>query len=332
MKIAFFEIEDWQKNYFDRNFSETHKLFFFTSSISNSDLSEIKYIEVMVISVCSQITKDVLDYFPNLKYIATRSTGFDHIDLEECKKRKILVSNVPFYAEITVAEHTFALILSISRRIIESYKRVKEGKFSQEGLCGFDLADKTLGVIGLGNIGKHVVKIARCFDMNVLVHTRTPDKAFEKKLGFAFVEIDELLAKSDIISLHIPYSDQTHHFLNKEKFNKMKKGVVIINTSRGGIIDTKSLLMALESGKVKAAGLDVLEEEPLLQQEEELLSKEYKKEEVIGLVQDHLLLRHPSVIITPHNGFNSQEALDRLLKITEENILGFISGRFKNLV
>ena len=267
---------------------------------------------------------------PNLKYIATMSTGFDHIDIEECKRRHIAVSTVPTYGENTVAEHTFALIFAISRRIIESYERVKEGNFSPIGLTGFDLFGKTLGVIGVGNIGSHVIRIAKGIGMDVLGFKRTPDPALAQNLGFQFVDIDKLLSESDIITLHLPYNQETNHFLNEASFAKMKDGVVIINTSRGAIVDTGALLAALKSGKVKAAGLDVLEEEPLLAEEHELLHENFAKEELVHVLESHILVNNPNVIITPHNAFNSREALQRILKTTEENIYGFLAGTPKN--
>lgn len=333
MKIAFFEVKEQDKEFFSKKFAKDTELIFFDAPLREDKLESIQDVEGLVIFIYSPITQLVLNKLKKLQFIATMSTGFDHIDIATCKKRSIIVCNVPAYAEVTVAEHTFALLLAISRRLTDSFKRIKEeGKFSPEGLTGFDLYDKTLGVIGVGAIGKNVIKIARGFGMNVVAFTHSPNKSLEKKLGFSFVELDELLKKSDIISLHIPHNPESHHFLNDERFKKMKDGVVIINTARGGIIDTHALLESLKSGKVSYVGLDVLEEEPLLHEEHALLSKYYKKEQLEGILESHLLLSHPNVIVTPHNAFNSQEALEKILAITAENISGFLGGSPVNTV
>ncbi len=332
MKIAFFELNDWEKEFFDKNSQGSYEAIFFDKPVTKDNIGSVPDIEGLVIFIYSHINKDVLDKLQNLKWIATMSTGFDHIDIEECKRRGIKVLNVPTYGENTVAEHAFALIFAISRRLIESWERVKEGRFSPEGLTGFDLYGKTLGVVGVGNIGCHSIRIAKGIGMNVLGYKRTPDPKMEQELGFKFVDMDTLLSTSDIITLHIPYSAETHHFLGGAQFAKMKNGVVIINTSRGAIIDTAALVSALDSGKVAAAGLDVLEEEPLLAEEKALLSTEYDKEALMRTIENHMLLNNPKVIITPHNGFNSKEALQRIMSTTLENIKSCSNGQMQNLV
>lgn len=332
MKIAFFELKDWEKKYFADTFKDKAELIFYHTPLTEAELPHIKDIEILVIFTFSHITKEFFDQLPNLKYIITMSTGYDHIDLDTCKMHNIVVSNIPTYGEITVAEHAFALIFAISRRIVESVEKVKAGEFSPEGLTGFDLSGRTLGVIGVGNIGKHVIRIAKGIGMNVLGYKRSPDPALEQELGFKIVDLDNLLSQSDIITLHLPYTEENHYFLSKEKFDKMKDAMVVINTARGPLLDTAALLEALDSGKVYAAGLDVLEEEPILKEEKELLSHEFDKEALMHTIENHMLLRHPRVIITPHNAFNSEEALNRIVKTTEENINAFISGTPINLV
>lgn len=168
--------------------------------------------------------------------------------------------------------------------------------------------------------------------MNVIVYKRTPDYALEKELGCKFVDLNVLYQQSDIVSLHIPYTKETHHYIGEEAFSQMKDGVVIINTARGALIDTSALLKYLESGKVRAAGLDVLEEEPLLQEEKELLSQQFDSEKLLTVLQDHILVNHPKVIITPHNAFNSQEALKKIVETTHENLSAFVSGAPANVV
>jgi D-lactate dehydrogenase len=306
-------------------------LVFFDQPLSDTT-PDIGTFEVVITFIHTQMNKELLDKMPNLKFITTMSTGFDHIDVEECKRRGIVVSNVPSYGETTVAEHTFALLLTIARRLPESIERVKGGNFMPSGLTGFELRGKTIGVIGVGSIGTNVIKIARGFGMNVIVFKRTPDYALEKELGCKFVELPILYQQSDIVTLHIPYTKETHHYISEEAFSQMKDGVVLLNTARGALIDTTALLKALESGKVKAAGLDVLEEEPLLEEEKDLLSQDFDKEKLFTILQDHMLLNHPKVVITPHNAFNSEEALKKIVETTHENLSAFVSGVPLNVV
>lgn len=331
-KIAMFELESWEKKYMQDKLGASMEIMFFDHSIQKEDLEKIRDVEGLVVFIYSSITKEVIDGLPNLKFITTMSTGFDHIDLAACKARNIVVSNVSGYGEITVAEHTFALLLALSHRIIESYERVKEGYFSPEGLTGFDISGKTLGVIGVGSIGRHVIEIAHGFGMNILGYKRSPDPELEKQLNFKIVDMDSLLASSDIITLHVPYSPETQHMINDAAISKMKDGVVIINTSRGGLVDTKALLKYIESGKVRAAGLDVCEDEPALREEKELLSKEFNNESLMHILEEKMLLNHRNVIITPHNAFNSHEALELILSTTVENIEGFLKNVPQNVV
>lgn len=247
MKIAFFEVKPWEKEYLSERLGK-NELLFFERPIEEKDVVKIEDFDVLSVFIYSHVTKKVLDGMPKLKIIATRSTGFDHIDLKECGKRKIAVANVPFYGDNTVAEHTFGLILSLSRNIHKSYVRTMRDDFSIEGLTGFDLKEKTIGIIGGGNIGMHVARMARGFQMNVLVYDINKNNALAKRIGFKYAGIDELLRKSDIISLHVPYNKFTNHMINKEKLNLVKKGAILINTARGGVVDTDAMLWALEKG------------------------------------------------------------------------------------
>jgi D-lactate dehydrogenase len=269
---------------------------------------------------------------PKLRMIATRSTGFDHIDLAACQRRRIVVANVPAYGENTVAEHTFALILNLSRNVHKSYVRTLQNDFRIEDLRGFDLKDKTLGVIGAGHIGMHVIKIAKGFGMHVLANARNPDPFIADVLHFRYVELEELLAKSDIITLHIPLNDSTFHLINKETIGRMKNGAIIVNTSRGGIIDTDALYEALARGKLKGAALDVIENENLIKEEHQLHRTPKDKADWKRLYENLELLKMPNVVFTPHNAFNSQEALERILDTTARNILGFAEGKAQNAV
>lgn len=331
MKIVCFEINVSDQDFFKQNLTG-HEVSFVDGPLSEETVDKAQGAEAVVVFIYSSLTKEILDKLLNLRFIATMSTGYDHIDLEECKSRNILVSNVPSYGEVTVAEHTFALILAVSRRIIESYERVKSGYFSPDGLTGFDLNNKTIGVVGVGSIGKNVIKIAKGFGMNVLGYKRSPDPDLEKELGFKIVSLEELLSSSDIVTLHLPYSQETHHLMDEEKFTILKKGAVIINTARGAIIDTKALLSALEKGNLAGAGLDVCEGEPMLREEAQLLSKQFNSEQMMYVLEEHMLLAHKNVVITPHNAFNSREALRIIQSTTVENINNFSSNSPKNVI
>jgi D-lactate dehydrogenase len=334
MKIAFFELEDWEKKRFNLNLKK-HNLYFFDKPLKKSDLPKLKTIDILCVSGYSHINKSIISSLPKLKYITTRSTGFDHIDINNCKKNNIKVSNVPTYAESTVAEHTFALILALSRKLYPSIKRTHEDNHfeTDETLRGFDLKNKTLGVIGYGHIGKHVVKIGLGFEMNVLVYDIRPKATIAHDLGFTFSTLDKLIRDSDVISLHLPYNKLTHHLINKSKFNKMKKSSILINTSRGELIKTSDLISSLKKNKIAGAALDVLEGEALIKEENELLKNEFKLHpETRTLLQDHELMDLDNVIITPHNAFNSQESLNRIISTTIDNIKSFSDKKIINEV
>ncbi len=332
VKIGFFELKKKEKKYIKEHFKEDDVVFV-EGHLDEGNVHLVSDREVLGVFVYSKITGELLDKMPNLKFIATFSTGFDHIDLEECRKRGIKVSNVPFYGENTVAEHAMALLLCISRRIIESYDRVRQGNFEVDGICGFDLKGKTIGIIGGGHIGMHVVRMAKGFEMNVLVYDLHENKELEEKMGFRYVDINYLLENSDIISLHVPYNKYTHHLINKGNIYKMKKGVVLINTSRGGVIETDALVEALEKKHVAWAGLDVLEGECEIKEERQLLSKHFENTCDFKLIaENHILINLPNVIVTPHNAFNSKEALTRILDTSIKNIKMFLDGKWVNKV
>jgi len=185
---------------------------------------------------------------------------------------------------------------------------------------------KTLGVIGAGGIGKRVIRIARGFDMKILVYDRHPDKTFAKELGFTYTTFNEALKKSDIVTLHIPYVKENHHIINKRRLAMMKKGAILINTSRGGLIDTEALIKALDRKHLRGVGLDVIEGEKLIVEEKELLYDDLNAESLQQIAEDHNLLSRDNVVFTPHIAFYSQEALDRILKMTVATILGYSKG------
>ena len=332
MRITFFEIEDWEKQYFQSVLTGS-SLSFYETPLTKEAIASVDDTEILSSFIYSKLSSEILLQLPNLKLITTRSTGFDHIDIEYCKKAGIAVCSVPTYGVNTVAEHTFALILALSRKLIPSIERTRRGDFSLERLRGFELAEKTLGIVGLGHIGKRVVEIAKVFKMNVLVSTKHPDQNLTKQLGITFVELPALLNNSDIVSLHVPLIAETRNLINKENIALMKKGSLLINTARGAVVETEALVFALEKGILAGAGLDVLEEERALKEERELLTKEFLKTgDLKTQLLNHVLLTKENVIITPHNAFNSREALQEILQTTVGNITSFLAGKPVNLV
>jgi D-lactate dehydrogenase len=324
MKIAFFEVNDWEEEHLRKQ--KNLKITYFRSELTEETAKQAAGFDVVSVFIYSHLSPAVLKRLPKLKMIATRSTGYDHIHLPSCKRRGIVVSNVPAYGENTVAEHTFALILALSRNVHKAYVRTTRGDFSLEGLQGFDLKGKTLGVVGAGHIGMHVIRMARGFGMNVLAFDVRPNPFHEEVLGFRYVSLEELLGSSDIITLHAPYSEKTHHLIGRHNIGRMKKGAILINTSRGGLVETDALIEALDKGILAGAGLDVLEGEDLVKEDRQLLSTHFPLKRLETLLKNHILLHRENVVITPHIAFYSQEALERVLDTTVSNIQSFIRG------
>jgi len=322
MKVIYFAKEPWEEDYIKNKLPGVEIVF-------QPDADA----EVLSVFVNHPVDAAEMARYPALKLIATRSTGFDHIDMAEAKKRGIAVASVPSYGVNTVAEFAFALLLALSRRVCEAAARVKGGSFSQEGLTGFDLAGKTIGVIGCGKIGQHLVRMAKGFDMQVVVCDAHRDEKLSAELGFTYVELPELLQNSDIISIHVPYMKETHHLINSQNISQIKKGAYLLNTARGAVVETAALVAALKDGTLGGAGLDVLEEEGDMQDEMRLLAHGHpKQEELQIMLENHYLMSHPRVLVTPHVAFDTREALERILDTTAENIAAFAAGTPKNIL
>lgn len=340
MKIAFFEVEGWEENIVKDalapnlpNGLRGHEILFVSQKTQDAD-SNAKDAELISIFVDSKADAETLGHFPNLKFIATRSTGFDHINLNFCKERGILVSNVPGYGDNTVAEFAFGLILSLTRKIYKAIDQIKETEnFSLRGLRGTDLKGKVIGIIGTGRIGKEAIRIAKGFGMKVIAYDMKPDIEFSDTLKFPYVPLNVLLSESDIVSVHCPLNDSTFHLINNANVRLMKRGSYLINTARGGIVDTEALLSALKGGILAGAGIDVLEEEGDIKDEMRFLSdKKSEAGKLRTMLQEHALMNMENVLVTPHNAFNSQEALERILNTTLRNISSYISGSPQNIV
>ncbi len=336
MKIVFFGTKLWEEEYLRKKIQEQNialDAIFEKSILSKEHMPSDVNFEIACVFVDSSVSRDVITALPNLKFIPTRSTGYDHIDLAAASERSIVVSTVPSYGENTVAEQAFGLLLSISRKIYQGYDQIREtGSFSFEALQGFDLKGKTIGVVGTGRIGWHSIKIAKGFDMNVIAYDPHPNEKLATDLGFVYKSFEDVLRESDVVTLHVPYMKETHHLINTQTLGLMKKSAVIINTSRGPVIDTEALVLALKAGQLGGAGLDVLEEEGVIKDELDFIAHGHPEEHNLKtILANHILFDMPNVIITPHNAFNTREALERILDTTVENIKAYLAGAPINL-
>lgn len=331
MKITLFEIPDDEQDFFSEELS-SHDLIFSKEPLSAKTVIGNDS-EIISVFVSSEVNADVLKQFPNLRAVVTRSTGFDHIDTSYCHDMGITVCHVPHYGENTVAEHTFALLLALSRNIHSSYIRALKDDFEAGDLVGFELAGKTLGVVGTGSIGAQVIRIAHGFSMKVLAHSRTKEHDLINDYSVEYTDtLAELMRRSDIVSLHVPLTESTYHMINEDVIDHMRDGAVIINTSRGELIDTDALYKALRSGKLGGAGLDVIEGEEHIQEDIELLYEHKNPDIIRQIYRDREIFKMENVVFTPHSGFNSKEAKRRLLKESAANIKAFIEGNPKNTI
>ncbi len=333
MKIAFFEIMEDERAFLKKSFPND-ELVFFDGVLDEGQVSAVADAEVLSVFIYSKVDKGIIDKLPKLRLVTTRSMGFDHIDVAYAEKKNILVCAVPSYGERTVAEHAFALILALSRKIMAAYSRTEKSQFDYHGLTGFDLSGKTIGIIGGGKIGLNVAKIARNgFEMQVLVADPYPRPELAEQYGFRYVSLEELLGSSDVISLHAPCLPSTHHLINQENIRTIKRGAILVNTARGSLVDTLALLEGLEEGVLSGVGLDVLEEERFISEEKELIhGAALDKFNLAAIVENHMLINRDDVIVTPHIGFNSVEALHKILLTTCENVRAFEKGEPINLV
>ncbi|MDD5721255.1 MAG: NAD(P)-dependent oxidoreductase [Candidatus Pacebacteria bacterium] len=334
MKIAFFEVPKEEQSFFSQAFSGA-EVSFFEEKLTEHNAEKAKDAEILSVFINSIISKSVIELLPNLKFITTRSTGFEHTDLEYCATKGILVSNVPSYGSHTVAEFAFSLILNLSRKIINANNHLRDSMDFNfySSLQGFDLDGKTLGVIGTGKIGKNSIKIGKGFGMNIVAYDLFPDLAFAKENNFTYKSLLEVLGESDIVTIHTPYTKENHHLINKENISKMKKGILVINTARGALVDTEALIWGINEGIIAGAGLDVLEGERDLKIKKEIIGfNTTEKIDYKIVVEDQVLIDMPQVIVTPHIAFYSKEAVREITKTTIENIEGFIQNQPKNLV
>jgi D-lactate dehydrogenase len=346
MKIYFVDTQPSEQEYFRDKFPGHEVVFVPDLGAVGGDA------DVVSIYIRSRIDAAFLDAHPQVRMVATRSNGVDHIDIDECRRRGVVVSTAQGAESNTVAEHTFMLILALARRLDEVRQANKQPHFYYDRLQSFDLKDKTLGVIGAGRIGLRTIHIALAFGMKVVAFDPHHVSVMAETLGVRYVGFDELLAGSHVISIHTPLTDETHHLLDRAAFAKCRRGVIVINTARGGVIDTEALIEALDSGMVAGAGLDVLEDESVMHKEgtkiiaDQIIARLHatatpedayvrdpaRIRELQSLTENARLISRPNVVFTPHVAFNSVEAIERINAMTVENIHAFLASKPLNFL
>ncbi len=328
MKVAVFSSKLYDETYFNQfNQSGEIELVYFKESLNPNSVRLASDFDAICVFVNDIVDAEILKMLKEMGIglIALRCAGFNNVDIAKANELDIKIVRVPAYSPEAVAEHAVALILTLNRKTHKAYNRVREGNFSLEKLTGFNLADKTVGVIGTGKIGAAFCKIMQGFSCKVLAYDKYPNKALADT-GVEYVEVDDLMQQSDIISLHCPLNEETKHIINKHTLKEMKNGVMLINTSRGGLINTKHVVKALKHKKVGFLGIDVYE------QEENLFFEDLSED----IIQDELIMRlisFPNVVITSHQAFLTKEALEQIATTTLNNILDHKHGlELKNAV
>ena len=335
MKMLMFDFRESEEEFFKTRVFKDIEIKFKKESLNEeTELTEEELNDTDIISVFinSSLTAEVLTRFKNLRIIATRSTGYNHIDLMYCTKNNIAVFNVEHYGEEAVAQYTTGLLLALIRNLLPAYLGMKQSSQDLSSYEGRTLKELTIGIVGCGAIGSAVAKIANFFGMKILINTYMKNPAVSDFVKY--VEMGELLANSDVITLHIPYTPEVYHLISQKEFEKMKQGVFIINTARGELIDIVALYKNLMSGKIKGAALDVLECEYLAIKNENLADEIRDSDDncIASALITQKLLDMDNVIITPHIAYNTKESVHYLLETTFNNIRDYSKGMHTNQV
>ncbi len=327
MKIYFFGIEDWERLHIERKIREkgiNGEIHFYKEPLDLTTIDKAKDADIVSVFIYSKLDKQVIDRMPSLKLIVTRSSGYDHIDVDYAKEKGIKVAHVPGYGNNTVAEYTFALILALARKFKPMIENITRGIFTRENMMGMDIMGKTIGIVGTGRIGSYVAKIAYGFGMKILAYDRSKNQELIEKYGVEYVGLEELLSRSDIVTVHLPYNRATHFLINRFNIKLMKLDAMLINTSRGEVVELEAIVEALKEGRLAGGvGLDTIETE--ITTEEELLkgtgltTLKLKK-----AAEAKYLLSQENVIVSPHLAYYTKDASERILDITIENIERFI--------
>lgn len=326
MNIAFFDLAEWEIPIIKQRCKELglNLIKASTDPFDISHCSEIKNVEVLSVFL-SKVNQSMIQELPNIKLISTRATGFDQIDTAFAKKKGISVIYLPSYAENTVAEYTMAFILMLSRRLRVTVTQCMQGTFDQKTTKGNDIHGKTLGIIGTGKIGCALIKMAKGFGMNIICHDMFPNVDIVEECKVQYVPLETLFKNSDIISIHTPYTKETHHLINIDTLKLLKKGVLLVNTARGPIVDISAIRQGLKNNILGGVAMDTFEGENIWIHKEDLLNDtEMPSAEIFKqAIEAQSLLNYENVIITPHNAFNSYEARQRMIETTLSDIVTF---------
>ena len=321
MKIAFFSTQLYDKKFFDEhNTAFGFTIEYYETSLNEKTVNLLQEVQAVCVFVNDNVNKFVIEQLAQkgIRIIALRCAGFNNVDLQAAADHGLTVVRVPAYSPHAVAEHAVAMIMTLNRKTHKAYNRVRDQNFSLNGLLGFDLFGKTVGVIGTGNIGQVFCSIMQGFGCSVLAYDVYPNDAL-LKAGVKYVTLTQLFEQSDIISLHCPLNEQTRYLINDDSIQRMKKGVMLINTSRGGLIDTKTVINGLKTGVIGSLGIDVYE------QEEKLFFRDLSEK----IIKDDIISRlgsFPNVLITAHQGFFTHEALTQIAQTTLSNLNAFEKG------
>jgi len=315
MKIAIFSIYSFDRPFFEKIKNSNHELIYFQEQLSKETAPLAKGSDAIAIFTSDTVNEEVLHLLHSygVKYIALRSVGYDHVDLQKATELKIKVANVPEYSPFAIAEHTVAMILALNRKLIIADNRIKRHDFSLGGLTGFDLNGKTVGIIGTGKIGSVLIKILHGFGCKILGYDTLEDSSLKSKYNLHYTSLNDLCQQSDIISLNLPLNKDTKYMINEHQISLMKNDVMLINTARGGIVNTQSVLNALKSGKIGSFGMDVYENEKgiFFYDQSQIICKD----DTLAL-----LTTFSNVLITAHQAFLTNEALEGIVSTTLKNI------------
>ncbi|SHG80159.1 D-lactate dehydrogenase [Flavobacterium micromati] len=315
MKVAIFSIHSFDRPFFEKIKTNSHELVYFKEQLSAETAYLAKDFDGIAIFTSDSANEEILNLLHSygVKFIALRSVGYDHVDIDKATELKIKVANVPEYSPFAIAEHTVAMILALNRKLILADNRIKRHDFSLGGLTGFDLNGKTVGIIGTGKIGSVLAKILHGFGCKVIAYDKIEESSLKSKYALHYTNLDELCKQSDIISLNLPLNKDTKYLINEQQITIMKNGVMLINTARGGIVNTQSVINALKSGKISSFGMDVYENEKGVFFHD--LSKSILEDDTLAL-----LTTFSNVLITAHQSFLTNEALDGIVSTTIKNI------------
>lgn len=322
MKIAFYDIKPYSREAFEAHIASRYSMVFFEHKLTRDTVASAAGCDAVCIFVNDSVDAEVVKKLRELGVglIALRASGYNNVDLEACAEHEVTVVRVPAYSPPSVAEHSIALMLALNRHVTRAHARVREGNFSLNGLVGFEMRGKTVGVIGTGRIGKWAAEILSGFQCSILAYDPYPDPVLSQNPRVRYTDMDAVFREADILSLYVPLLPSTRHLVNDASIGRMKRGVMLINTSRGALVDTKALIRGLKTGRIGSAGLDVYEEE----------SDYFFEDRSEGVIADDVLARlltFNNVLITSHQGFLTREALDNIALVTFENIREYSEGK-----